>query len=47
MKESYQISDIVEVSVHFPLECIPILLKYLDLRDVMCKMMPLSKAIRE
>ena len=47
MKESYQISDVVVMDPQFPQECIPIVLKYLDLRDVMIKMMPLNKAVRE
>jgi hypothetical protein len=47
MKESYQISDLIVVDPQFPQECIPIVLKYLDLRDVMIKMMPLSRAVRE
>jgi hypothetical protein len=47
MKETYQISDILVDNKHFPMTCIPIVLKYLDLRDVMVKMMPLNKAVRE
>ena len=48
MKDSYQISDETSgISNHFPQECIPVVLKYLDLADIIKKMMPLSREVRE